>query len=51
MHVAPRARGFEQHVHALVRDHGIAAPALLVIGAVTRAAQAGARAELSAAAE
>ena len=35
----------------LVRDHGIAAPALLVIGEVTRAAQAGARAEILAAAE
>lgn len=36
---------------ALVRDHGIATPALLVIGEVTRGAQAGARTELRAAAE
>lgn len=36
---------------ALVRDHGIATPALLVIGEVTRGAQAGTRAELLAAAE
>jgi len=36
---------------ALVRDHGIAAPALLVIGEVTRAAEAGLRAELKAVAE
>lgn len=35
----------------LVRDHGIAAPSLLVIGAVTRAAEAGVRAELKAVAE
>ncbi len=35
----------------LVRDHGIAAPALLVIGEVTRAARAGVRAGLQAAAE
>jgi uroporphyrin-III C-methyltransferase / precorrin-2 dehydrogenase / sirohydrochlorin ferrochelatase len=35
----------------LVRDHGIAAPSLLVIGEVTRAAQAGVRADLQAAAE
>jgi uroporphyrin-III C-methyltransferase/precorrin-2 dehydrogenase/sirohydrochlorin ferrochelatase len=36
---------------ALVRDHGIAAPSLLVIGEVTRAAEAGLRAELKAVAE
>jgi uroporphyrin-III C-methyltransferase / precorrin-2 dehydrogenase / sirohydrochlorin ferrochelatase len=35
----------------LVRDHGIAAPALLVIGEVTRAAEPGLRAELKAVAE
>ena len=36
---------------ALVRDHGIATPALLVIGEVTRDAQAGLRADLQTAAE
>ncbi|HNB26982.1 MAG TPA: siroheme synthase CysG [Alphaproteobacteria bacterium] len=36
---------------ALVRDHGIATPALLVIDEVTREAQAGGRADLQAAAE
>jgi uroporphyrin-III C-methyltransferase/precorrin-2 dehydrogenase/sirohydrochlorin ferrochelatase len=35
----------------LIRRHGVAGPALLVIGEVTRAAQAGLRAELKAAAE
>jgi uroporphyrin-III C-methyltransferase/precorrin-2 dehydrogenase/sirohydrochlorin ferrochelatase len=35
----------------LVRQHGVAGPALLVIGEVTRAAEAGVRAELKAAAE
>lgn len=35
----------------LIRQHGIAGPALLVIGEVTRAAEAGVRAELKAAAE
>ncbi len=44
-------KGELNQAEALVRDHGIATPALLVIGAVTRAAQMGARAELLAAAE
>jgi len=44
-------KGDLRQIAELVRDHGIAAPALLVIGEVTRAAQAGARAELQAAAE
>jgi uroporphyrin-III C-methyltransferase/precorrin-2 dehydrogenase/sirohydrochlorin ferrochelatase len=35
----------------LIRQHGVAGPALLVIGEVTRAAEAGLRAELKAAAE
>jgi uroporphyrin-III C-methyltransferase/precorrin-2 dehydrogenase/sirohydrochlorin ferrochelatase len=35
----------------LIRSHGVAGPALLVIGAVTRAAEAGLRAELKAVAE
>jgi len=35
----------------LIRQHGVAGPALLVIGEVTRAAEAGVRAELKAAAE
>jgi uroporphyrin-III C-methyltransferase/precorrin-2 dehydrogenase/sirohydrochlorin ferrochelatase len=35
----------------LIRRHGVAGPALLVIGEVTRAAEAGLRAELKAAAE
>ena len=35
----------------LIRCHGVAGPALLVIGAVTRAAEAGLRADLKAAAE
>jgi uroporphyrin-III C-methyltransferase/precorrin-2 dehydrogenase/sirohydrochlorin ferrochelatase len=35
----------------LIRRHGVAGPALLVIGAVTRAAEAGLRADLKAAAE
>ena len=35
----------------LIRSHGVAGPALLVIGEVTRAAEAGLRAELKAAAE
>jgi uroporphyrin-III C-methyltransferase/precorrin-2 dehydrogenase/sirohydrochlorin ferrochelatase len=35
----------------LIRRHGVSGPALLVIGEVTRAAEAGARAELKAAAE
>ena len=44
-------KGELSHVAELVRDHGIAAPALLVIGEVTRAAEAGVRAELKAVAE
>jgi len=35
----------------LIRNHGVAGPALLVIGEVTRAAEAGLRADLQAAAE
>jgi uroporphyrin-III C-methyltransferase/precorrin-2 dehydrogenase/sirohydrochlorin ferrochelatase len=35
----------------LIRQHGVAGPALLVIGEVTRAAEAGLRADLKAAAE
>jgi uroporphyrin-III C-methyltransferase/precorrin-2 dehydrogenase/sirohydrochlorin ferrochelatase len=35
----------------LIRQHGVAGPALLVIGEVTRAAEAGVRAEIKAAAE
>ena len=35
----------------LIRRHGVTGPALLVIGEVTRTAEAGARAELKAAAE
>jgi uroporphyrin-III C-methyltransferase/precorrin-2 dehydrogenase/sirohydrochlorin ferrochelatase len=44
-------KGELQEIAALVRDHGIAAPALLVIGDVTRGAEAGLRAELQNAAE
>ncbi|HWA49741.1 MAG TPA: siroheme synthase CysG [Dongiaceae bacterium] len=44
-------KGELNRVTELVRDHGIAAPALLVIGEVTRAAEAGLRAELKAVAE
>jgi uroporphyrin-III C-methyltransferase/precorrin-2 dehydrogenase/sirohydrochlorin ferrochelatase len=44
-------KGELSQVAALVRDHGIATPALLVIGEVTRGAQAGGRADLQAAAE
>lgn len=44
-------KGDLREAAALVRDHGIATPALLVIGEVTRGAQPGTRAELLAAAE
>ncbi len=44
-------KGELSQITALVRDHGIAAPSLLVIGEVTRAAEAGLRAELQAVAE
>ena len=40
-----------QEAADLIRRHGVAGPALLVIGEVTRAAEAGVRAELTAAAE
>jgi uroporphyrin-III C-methyltransferase / precorrin-2 dehydrogenase / sirohydrochlorin ferrochelatase len=44
-------KGELQQAADLIRQHGVAGPALLVIGAVTRAAEAGVRAELKAAAE
>jgi uroporphyrin-III C-methyltransferase/precorrin-2 dehydrogenase/sirohydrochlorin ferrochelatase len=44
-------KGELQQAADLIRQHGVAGPALLVIGAVTRAAEAGLRAELKAAAE
>ncbi len=44
-------KGELQETAELIRQHGVAGPALLVIGDVTRAAEAGVRAELKAAAE
>jgi uroporphyrin-III C-methyltransferase/precorrin-2 dehydrogenase/sirohydrochlorin ferrochelatase len=44
-------KGELQQAADLIRRHGVAGPALLVIGEVTRAAEAGLRAELKAAAE
>jgi uroporphyrin-III C-methyltransferase/precorrin-2 dehydrogenase/sirohydrochlorin ferrochelatase len=44
-------KGELQQAADLIRQHGVAGPALLVIGEVTRAAEAGLRAELKAAAE
>jgi uroporphyrin-III C-methyltransferase/precorrin-2 dehydrogenase/sirohydrochlorin ferrochelatase len=44
-------KGELQQAADLVRSHGVDGPALLVIGEVTRAAEAGVRAELKAAAE
>ena len=44
-------KGELQEAADLIRQHGVAGPALLVIGEVTRAAEAGVRAELKAAAE
>ncbi len=44
-------KGELQQAADLIRQHGVAGPALLVIGEVTRAAEAGVRAELKAAAE
>jgi uroporphyrin-III C-methyltransferase/precorrin-2 dehydrogenase/sirohydrochlorin ferrochelatase len=44
-------KGELQEAADLIRCHGVAGPALLVIGEVTRAAEAGLRAELKAAAE
>jgi uroporphyrin-III C-methyltransferase/precorrin-2 dehydrogenase/sirohydrochlorin ferrochelatase len=44
-------KGELQETADLIRRHGVAGPALLVIGEVTRAAEAGVRAELKAAAE
>jgi uroporphyrin-III C-methyltransferase/precorrin-2 dehydrogenase/sirohydrochlorin ferrochelatase len=44
-------KGELQDTADLIRQHGVAGPALLVIGEVTRAAEAGVRAELKAAAE
>ena len=44
-------KGELQQAADLIRQHGVAGPALLVIGEVTRAAEAGVRAELTAAAE
>ena len=44
-------KGELQDAADLVRRHGVAGPALLVIGEVTRAAEAGLRADLKAAAE
>jgi uroporphyrin-III C-methyltransferase/precorrin-2 dehydrogenase/sirohydrochlorin ferrochelatase len=44
-------KGDLQQAADLIRAHGVAGPALLVIGEVTRAAEAGLRAELKAAAE
>ena len=44
-------KGELQRAAALIRSHGVAGPALLVIGEVTRAAEAGLRAELKAVAE
>jgi uroporphyrin-III C-methyltransferase / precorrin-2 dehydrogenase / sirohydrochlorin ferrochelatase len=44
-------KGELQDAADLIRQHGVAGPALLVIGEVTRAAEAGVRAELKAAAE
>jgi uroporphyrin-III C-methyltransferase/precorrin-2 dehydrogenase/sirohydrochlorin ferrochelatase len=43
--------GALQEAADLIRSHGVAGPALLVIGEVTRAAEAGLRAELKAVAE
>ena len=44
-------KGELQNAAELIRHHGVAGPALLVIGQVTSAAEAGLRAELKAAAE
>ncbi|HJT12162.1 MAG TPA: siroheme synthase CysG [Dongiaceae bacterium] len=44
-------KGELQEAADLIRRHGVTGPALLVIGEVTRAAEAGVRAELKAAAE
>jgi uroporphyrin-III C-methyltransferase / precorrin-2 dehydrogenase / sirohydrochlorin ferrochelatase len=44
-------KGQLQQAAELIRQHGVAGPALLVIGEVTRAPEAGLRAELKAAAE
>jgi uroporphyrin-III C-methyltransferase / precorrin-2 dehydrogenase / sirohydrochlorin ferrochelatase len=44
-------KGELQQAADLIRQHGVAGPALLVIGEVTRAAEAGLRAEVKAAAE
>ena len=44
-------KGELQQAADLIRQHGVAGPALLVIGEVTRAAEAGVRAELKAVAE
>jgi siroheme synthase len=44
-------KGELQQAADLIRQQGVAGPALLVIGEVTRAAEAGVRAELKAAAE